>query len=162
MAAVLIYLGRFLVIIVGYAVASIAASLFLNVLLLGAIDFRPEETLPAVISSLLFSVPLVSLFVAYLAFIPAVPAILIGEALGKRDWLFYAIAGAVIAAVVIGFMSGTAETGYGIVSDPSFALAIMASGMCGGIVYWLVSGRSAGSWRSRTGRSSISSGPSGS
>jgi len=162
MAAVLIYLGRFLVIIVGYAIASVAASLFLNLLLLGAIDFRPEESLPAVIASLLFSVPLVSLFVAYLAFVPAVPAILIGEVLGKRDWLFYAIAGAVVAAVVIGFMSGTAETGYDVVSDPAFALAIMASGMCGGIVYWLVSGRSAGRWRNRIERASISSGSSGS
>src|SRR5690606_21874944 len=118
--------------------------------------------LPAVIASLLFSVPLVSLFVAYLAFIPAVPAILLGEALGKRDWLVYAIAGAGVAAVVIGFMNTTADTGYDIVSDPAFALAIMASGMCGGIVYWLVSGRSAGNWRGRIESETTSPGPSGS
>ncbi len=162
MAAVLIYLGRFFIIIVGYAVASVAASVFLNILLLGAINFRPDETLPAVIASMIFSVPLVSLFVAYLAFVPAVPAILIAEVLGKRDWLFYAIAGAIVAAVVIGFMTGTAETGSDMIADPGFALAILASGMCGGIVYWVVCGRSAGRWRDRVERLPISPGPSGS
>ncbi len=43
--------------------------------------------------SFIFSIPFVALFVAYFAFIPAVPAIVIAEILGKRDWLFYALAG---------------------------------------------------------------------
>lgn len=162
MGAVLTYLGRFLVIIVGYAIASLVASLFLNVLLLGAINLRPEETLPVVVGSMFFSVPLVALFVAYFAFIPAAPAILIGEILGKRDWLFYAIAGALIAVAVIGIMSGMAETGNDFVSDPGLALALIAGGIVGGIAYWLIAGRSAGSWSSRIDRQPTSPGPSGS
>ncbi len=162
MAAVLIYLGRFLVIIVGYAIACLAASVFLNVLLFGTINLRPEETLPVVFGSMIFSIPIVALFVAYFAFLPAVPAILIGEGLGKRDWLFYAIAGAIIGAVVIGILSGMAETGQDYVSDPGLALALIASGIVGGIAYWLVTGRSAGNWRDRIDRGPTSPGPSGS
>ncbi len=159
MAAVLVYLGRFFVIIIGYAIACVAASVFLNVLLFGAINLRPEETLPVVVGSMLISGPLVALFVAYFAFLPAVPAILIGEILGKRDWLFYAIAGAIIGAVVIGIMSGMAETGQDYVSDPGLALALIASGMVGGIAYWLVTGRTAGNWRSRLDRRPTSPAP---
>ena len=156
MTAMLVYLGRFLVLIIGYAIASLAASLFLNVLLFSAINPRPEETLPVVVGSMVFSVPFFALFVAYFAFIPAVPAMLLGEVLGKRDWLFYALAGAVVAAVVIGMLTGMAETGQDFVSDPSFALAIIGSGLVGGMAYWLVAGRSAGRWREATDREPIS------
>ncbi len=159
MTATLVYLGRFLVLILGYAIASLAASLFLNVLLFSAINPRPEETLPVVVGSMVFSVPFFALFVAYFAFIPAVPAMLLGEILGKRDWLFYALAGAVVAAVVIGMLTGMAETGQDFVSDPGFALAIIGSGLFGGMAYWLVAGRSAGRWREAIAREPTSPAP---
>ena len=96
--------------------------------------------------SLVFTIPFVALFVAYFAFLPAVVAILAGEIFAKRDWLFYAIAGGVVAAIVIGFIRGTAETGGEAVADVNLALALIGGGMCGGIAYWLVAGRTAGSW----------------
>ena len=161
MAAVFVYLLRFLFIVIGYALAALAASLFLNLLVMSAVDLGHDEPLPVALGSMLFSVPLVALWIAYIAFFPAMLAILLGEMLGKRDWLYYALTGAVAAAIVIGFMTGTSETGHDLAADPGFALAVIASGMFGGIAYWLVAGRSAGAWR-QPGRETTLPGPSGS
>jgi hypothetical protein len=144
---VLAYLFRFIVISIGYAVATLAASAFLNVVTLAWFGFTPEETRMVATGSFVFSIPFVALFVAYFAFIPAVFAIVIGEVTGKRDWLFYALAGAVVALVIIGFSRGGGGTAFAEIADLNFALIVIGSGMCGGIGYWLVAGRSAGGWR---------------
>ncbi len=141
------YLIRFVTIIAGYAVAALAASAFLNLVFLGTAGFTAEEAPAIVAGSFIFSVPFVALFVAYFAFIPSIFAILAGEILGKRDWLYYALAGALIAAIVVGFIRGAAEAGNEAVTDINFALALIGAGMCGGIAYWLVAGRTAGNWR---------------
>ena len=144
---VLAYLFRFIVIIVGYLVAALAASTFLNVVMLAWFGLTPEETRMVATGSFVFSIPFVALFVAYFAFIPSVFAIAIGEAAGKRDWLFHALAGAVVALVVIGFSRSGEGTAFAEIADLNFALAVIGAGMCGGIGYWAVAGRSAGSWR---------------
>lgn len=149
MDRVIAYLFRFAIIIVGYAFASLAASAFLNAVFLGTAGFTAEEAPAVAAGSMIFSIPFVALFVAYFAFIPSAFAILAGELFAKRDWLFYALAGGVIAAVVIGFIRGAAEAGNEAVTDLNFALALIGGGMFGGIAYWLVSGRTAGSWRGR-------------
>jgi hypothetical protein len=156
MNRVLAYLFRFAVIIAGYAVASLAASAFLNVLMLGAHGLIGNKAPPAA-GSLVFSVPFVALFVGYFAFIPSVFAILVSEILAKRDWLFHAMAGAVVSLIIVGFFRGAVETGNEAVTDTNFVLALIAAGMCGGIGYWLVAGRSAGSWRAE--RAAISPAP---
>ena len=134
-------------------VASLAASAFLNILMLGPWASSVAKRATAT-GSLVFSIPFVALFVAYFAFIPAVFAILISEILAKRDWLFYAIAGAVISLVIIGFMRGSVEAGNEAAADTNFVLALIGAGMCGGIGYWLVAGRSAGGWRDLDGATS--------
>jgi hypothetical protein len=157
--SILVYLFRFAVIILGYAVAALAASAFLNLLSIGAVDWRPDE-MPWVAGSVLFTIPVVALVVGYFAFIPAVPAILLAEVLGKRDWLFYAIAGAMVAAVVVGFLwqsswplPDNAYPGQGLapvhpaVGDAGFVLMVIGSGIVGGVAYWLTAGRWAGGWR---------------
>ena len=147
MNRVLAYLFRFIVISIGYAVATLAASAFLNVVTLAWFGFTPEETRMVATGSFVFSIPFVALFVAYFAFIPAVFAIVIGEVTGKRDWLFYALAGAVVALIIIGFSRGGGGAAFAEIADLNFALVVIGSGMCGGIGYWLVAGRSAGNWR---------------
>ncbi|MER8408414.1 MULTISPECIES: hypothetical protein [unclassified Mesorhizobium] len=153
------YLIRFAVILVGYGVASLAASAFLNVMFLASLGLITDETQPAAQASLWFSIPFVALFVAYFAFMPAAIAILVSEILGRRDWLFYALAGAAVAAVFLGFVHQTADANFE-VTNTSVMLAVIGCGMVGGIFYWLSAGRSAGSWR-QIGRP-ISPGPSGS
>ncbi|MER8535787.1 hypothetical protein NKH61_22990 [Mesorhizobium sp. M1005] len=153
------YLIRFAVILVGYGVASLAASAFLNIMFLASLGLITDETQPAAQASLWFSIPFVALFVAYFAFMPAAIAILVSEILGRRDWLFYALAGAVVSAVFLGFVHQTADANFE-VTNTSVMLAVIGCGMVGGIFYWLSAGRSAGSWR-QIGRP-ISPGPSGS
>ena len=140
------YFVRFAVILVGYVVASMAASAFLNILFLAYLGYTPEHPDQMATLSLYFSVPFVALFAAYFAFIPAIVVILIAEVLGRRDWLFYALAGAVVAGVFLGFVHQDADVNFD-VTEINARLAIVGSGMIGGIFYWLSAGRWAGSWR---------------
>jgi hypothetical protein len=160
MSRILVYLGRFAVIIIGYAVAALAASAFIHLLLLGPQDWTPDEASVVVASSLIFSIPLVALFVAYFAFLPSLVAILLAEILSRRDWLFYALAGVAIGAAVLGMrwlvsepsLGGLGEEPAGLdpaLRNPSFFLLAVAAGIVGGLAYWLVAGRFAGYWRTK-------------
>jgi hypothetical protein len=141
---------RCFAILLGYAAASLGASAFLNLIFLGAV-FGPQDA-PAVASSgsLFFSVPFVALFVAYFGFIPAAAIILIAEVLARRDWLFYALGGGVVAAVFIGFLHQAADPDFQI-TGVSPALTVIGAGMVGGICYWLTAGRWAGNWQDELG-----------
>ncbi|MGO4843263.1 hypothetical protein AB4144_64410, partial [Rhizobiaceae sp. 2RAB30] len=55
------YLLRFAAIIFGYAVAVFAASAFLNLLSLGAIDWRQDELPWVVAGSVMVTIPMVAL-----------------------------------------------------------------------------------------------------
>jgi len=154
------YLVRFAMILFGYAVASLAASAFLNVLFLASLGYTPDHTHATATASLYFSIPLVALFVAYFAFLPAVIVILLAEILGRRDWLYYALAGAVVAAVFLGLVDHAPDSTFA-VTDTSAIMAVIGGGMVGGIFYWLSAGRWAGSWW-KDENASISPGPSGS
>ena len=140
MRRIIAYLVRFAVILAGYIVGSLAASAFLNALFLGHFGYALEPGHPTIAPALYFSVPFVALFVAYFAFI------LIAEVLGRRDWLFYALGGAVVAVVFLGFAHRIGDSDFD-VTDNSVRLALIGSGMVSGIFYWLFAGRWAGSWR---------------
>ena len=146
MSRLVAYLIRFAVILFGYLVASLAASAFLNIMFLASLGYTPEHAQTPATASLYFSIPFVALFVAYFAFMPAAVVILISEILSRRDWLFYALSGAVVAAVFLGFVHQTADANFD-VTDTSAIAAVIGCGMVGGIFYWLSAGRWAGSWR---------------
>ena len=74
-----------------------------------SLGFTADEAPAVVMGSIVFSIPFVALFVAYFAFLPSIPAILLSEILGKRDWLYHAISGAVVALVVVAFFRGAAD-----------------------------------------------------
>ena len=166
MSRVLIYLGRCIIIIIGYAVAALATSAFLNMVTLGALGWNGDEA-PIVTGSLVFSIPFIALFIAYFAFIPSAGAILVAEIFSKRDWLYYAVAGGIVAVAVLGFFWHASNEMYQVsgaldlpsqledtrsaISDPRLASLAVGAGMVGGIAYWLAAGRLAGSWRKRVG-----------
>ena len=146
----LVYVGKFAHMVLGYVTASLAASAFLNLVFLGSVGLDAQEArLVATGGSLVFSIPFVALFVAYFAFVPAIVAMLLAELLGKRDWLFYALAGAAVALAVVGFVYQTHDP----LLDLDVALvplSMIGSGLVGGIAYWFVTGRFAGEWRADT------------
>ncbi|MEI9429933.1 hypothetical protein [Mesorhizobium sp. Cs1299R1N3] len=154
------YIVRFAVILFGYAVASLAASAFLNILFLASLGYAPAQADPAATASLYFSIPFVALFVAYFGFAPAAIIILIAEILGRRDWLFYALAGALVAGVFLGLVDNIRDSVFA-VTETSAIMAVLGGGMVGGIFYWLSAGRWAGSWR-KDEKAPTSPGPSGS
>ncbi|MBZ9737845.1 MULTISPECIES: hypothetical protein [unclassified Mesorhizobium] len=154
------YIVRLAIILFGYAVASLAASAFLNILFLASLGYVPAQAHPAATASLYFSIPFVALFVAYFAFMPAAVVILIAEILGRRDWLFYALAGAVVAGVFLGLVDNLRDSPFA-VTEATAIMAVIGGGMVGGIFYWLSAGRWAGSWW-KTEKAPTSPGPSGS
>lgn len=82
--------------------------------------------------------------VGYVAFFPALLVIFYAEITKRRDWLFYALAGGIIAAfapfLIAVILQPAGQSPF------DFAFMTTASGMIGGIVYWLFAGRSAGNW----------------
>ncbi|MCR9136813.1 MAG: hypothetical protein NXI27_12500 [Alphaproteobacteria bacterium] len=82
--------------------------------------------------------------VGYVAFFPALLVIFYAELTKRRDWLFYALAGGIIAAAAPFLVAVILQPAKQ--SQLDFALMMTAAGMMGGIVYWLVAGRSAGHW----------------
>ena len=172
MSRLLIYIGRFAVILVGYGVAALAASAFLHLMALAAAGLQPGEAPPLFLHSLAFSIPFVALFVSYFAFLPAGAAIIVSEVLGLKSWLFHALAGAAVglAVAALFWQSPMAFETVGELSEPTletprFVASLIGSGIVGGLAYWLCAGRSAGDWFAAAGSrrdKPTSSGPSGS
>jgi hypothetical protein len=144
---VLVLLGRCILVLFGYVFGALAASAFLNLVIIGLLDFTPEELPWALTGSTLVSVPFVAMVIANVAFVPAMAAILIAEILGKRDWLFHTLAGAVVAAIVAGFLGQDSIEGGRAIADPYFTVVLIGGGLVGGIAYWTIAGRYAGAWR---------------
>jgi mannose/fructose/N-acetylgalactosamine-specific phosphotransferase system component IIC len=148
LSRVLIYLGKFAHMVLGYAAASLAAGAFLNVVFLGFTELIAPDMPPEVATgTMIVTLPVTALIVAYFAFVPAIIAMLLTELLGKRDWLFYALAGGFVALVLVvqGYQSGDADFArYG---EPLVPVYMIGAGLVGGIAYWFVTGRFAGALR---------------
>jgi len=148
MGAVLGFLLRCFVILAGYAAASLAASAFLHVVFFAWAGFEPKDAPMLTAGSFIFSIPFIALFVAYFAFVPSVGVILVAEVLSRRDWLFYALGGAVVAAVFLAFLHRAADPDFEVAGSGPM-LAVVGGGIVGGFFYWLCAGRRAGGWHGR-------------
>lgn len=80
----------------------------------------------------------------YVAFFPAILIILFAEFTKRRGWLFYTVAGGIIAAALP--YAARSITGPEPSGAADFAVMSLAAGMIGGAVYWLIAGRGAGNW----------------
>ncbi|GAB1580558.1 hypothetical protein [Phyllobacterium phragmitis] len=141
---VLYYLARFALIVLGYCCAVIGAGFFLNALILAALGVLPNDPDQGFLPGLLVSSPFMGILIGYFAFFPSLIAIAWGELTAKRDWLFYAIAGLIIAVVLAayGFNAGIPEA-----RDPVMVASAAGAGVVAGFIYWLIAGRSAGRYR---------------
>ncbi len=161
MSVMIRLLVRFAVILVGYAVSCLAVSAFLHLTFIGLQDLAAPET-QATIAALAFTVPFTALFVAYFALLPSAVAIGLAEFFARRDWLTYALAGAVVGlAVAAMFWRASLPIAEGIQfddpgmaaaptrNDPPFVALLTGGGIVGGLAFWLTAGRWAGGWRRR-------------
>lgn len=134
---------RFIAIGFGYLIACLGAGIA-YVFLSGLI--RPEDfgRVPGIeiTFTLIVGVIGVSSVFGRAALLPALLAIGILEITHRRDWLYFGIGGLMIGAAT-GAVAMTNSAGEAI----AWPLAVAAvSGAVGGSVYWLITGRSSGSW----------------
>ena len=151
---------RFDLIVQGYALACLAASAAIGVVIVARGVLVPLPK-PLDFAELLAGAVLMTTFalmyVPILALLPAIAVILLVEIYGVRSPVLYAIFGGVtglvpiaVCAVLSYLASGTAKAFFvgsapiGTAATQIIAIAGLP-GMCGGLVYWMVAGRSAGS-----------------
>lgn len=163
MTSVFAVLGRFALIILGYCAACLAGSAFIHLLFLGSAGFTADEAPLVVAGSFIFSIPFVALFVAYFAFLPSLAVIIAAELLARRDWLFHALAGGLVGAIIVAMFWGAATPVPGLelppgevpmdetLASPRFIGLMVGAGIVAGLAYWLVAGRFSGNWRQSLG-----------
>jgi len=150
---------RLFAMLAGYALAALAASAFLHLvawpLLGGELGPPPWE----LAGGLALSLPVVGIFCAYSAFVPALVLIGLSEWFGWRSWLYHALAGGAAAFGALMLMWQAASVMHGIemnldgsgdrplMAEPQLMLVAVAAGMVAGLVYWFVAGSRAGAWR---------------
>jgi hypothetical protein len=139
-------ISRLFVVVVGYLLACIAASI---VLTLGTLtpnwDQMVPEGMPTV--AIWAVVGLGAAIIGGTAILPALLLIAITEGFAWRSVVLYGVLGGVLA---LALTYGIDFAGY--VRGPDSMLAhenevLAASGIAGGLVYWLFAGRKAGSWK---------------
>lgn len=82
------------------------------------------------------------------SFIPAVIIIILAEARGYRELLFYCVAGALIGLAAAG-ATVPFSSSSGLPEMSIWIAATTGAGIVGGFVYWLLAGRNAGRLLSR-------------
>jgi hypothetical protein len=158
MNQILALIGRLFAILIGYAVATFAASAFLHLVWSRGADLGGDPS-GFVVGSIAVSTAILAVMFANFAFFPAAIVIGISEIAGWRDWLAYAVAGAAVAILVTAagrygidgtvFIEppGPPRPREGLSGGPAAFAETVAAGLVGGIAYWLVAGRGAGNWR---------------
>jgi hypothetical protein len=135
---------QFFLALFGFWLASLAAA---AVLVLGAA--APELPPPDSLGILTIFILIVSAFVVAFSFVPSLVVVLLAETFGLRSILFHAAAGALVAlfcGYTLGFIEPMPRFDWDIPLSTNLEL-MAAAGIAGGFVYWLVAGRTSGTWR---------------
>ena len=138
--------ARLMMVIIAYILACVAASIVLTI---GTLTPEWDDlTSLGLQSAALWSVVGVgAAIIAIIAMLPALLVIALAEGFAWRSILVYGALGGVLA---LALTYGLDFAGY--VGEPDSTLArerevLAASGIAGGLVYWLFAGRKAGSWK---------------
>jgi hypothetical protein len=74
--------------------------------------------------------------------LPALVAVVAGEVLKLRSWMYYVLAGGA-ALAVIPLLVGTRNADAQAVAGSQYMAIFLTAGFAGGLVYWLLAGRNA-------------------
>jgi putative copper export protein len=137
---------RILMVIVAYVLACIAASLVLTI---GTLAPQWEQIAsPDIPSVVLWSVVGVgTAIIAIVALLPSFLVIALAEGFAWRSVVLYGALGGVLA---LALTYGIDFAGYARGPNGAFAHereVLAASGIAGGLVYWVFAGRKAGLWK---------------
>jgi hypothetical protein len=140
---------RFILVPLGSAAAVVAAGAVIIIAhrnaLVALLDTDPQAQQDYLIA-LLLGGPLLAVLLsmwAFHAFVPAAIGILISEALAIRSWLFHAANGG-LSAWLGWVLTQDIRNEYRFLAEPRI---LAAAGLLAGLVYWLVSGWTAGFWK---------------
>ena len=141
-------LGRIIVIIFALIVASMAAGVALAIGIV-APDWATMDSDPVERVSFFFVSFFATSFVGAVAMAPTFMLIALGEALRIRSFIYYGVAGALVGlASYFGSNITMQLENTTDISPVGHALQLAAAaGIIGSVVYWLIAGRKAGSWR---------------
>lgn len=140
---------RFILVPLG-AVAAIAAGMAVIVIahhnaLAALVEADPQAQQEYVIA-LMFAGPLLVLLLsmwAFNTFVPAAIGVVISEALAVRSWTYHAANGG-IAAWLGWALTQDIQEEYRFLTEPRI---LIAAGLLGGLVYWIIAGWTAGFWK---------------
>src|SRR5271163_2003182 len=139
-------IGRLLLMMFAYALACVAASF---VFTMGALNPHWDDVAAAGLppAAIWAIVAVGAPIIGTVAFLPALLIVAVAEGFAWRSVLLYAAVGGALALALSYGMDLTGE-----MSEPPTYFArerevLAASGIAGGLVYWLVAGRRAGSWK---------------
>jgi hypothetical protein len=140
--------GRILVILFAFLVASITAAIVLTVGML-ARDWNDLLALGLETGSLSVVIGLGAVVITGFALVPVLLVVAIAEGFALRSVLFYTGAGLVMALF---FSYGLAEQATASTLFDREREIMAGAGIAGGFVYWVLAGRNAGKWRETTAR----------
>lgn len=144
MIAFFAYIKRLIVILCGFTLASIAASVFFVVVGVmpegGGIDGSSIEIILNFLGSVLFFTIAVAAFSSMLLMVPAFILAIMSEYFCWNGLLFHGVSGAIFGGAATGLwhMSRTVE------GESHLVLVGTAAGIIGACVYWWVAGRNSG------------------
>ncbi len=151
MRPLLSFFGQFVLICLGYVLATFAVGMFAW----AAVDrLVGEEAVVSVAThgtggtaplAVAFGIT-ATLAAGTIGFFPAVVAIAFAEAFGVRSVFFYMLAAVAVAVLLAAPVDVFAD---GIPPEAAPVPFLIGCGAVGGVVYWLVAGRRAGCWRER-------------
>ena len=129
---------------IGYLLACTAAAIVFTLGTLSAANNELIAQIPSV--ALWWLIGLEAAIMAALAILPALLIIALAEGFAWRSVILYGVLGGVLA-LALGY--GIDFAGY--LGGPNSIVAherevLAASGIAGGLTYWLVAGRNAGTW----------------
>ncbi len=137
---------RILMVIVGYVLACVAASIVLTIGTLSPQwdDFASSGLPPAAVWAI---VAVGAPIIAAVAMMPVALVIALAEGFAWRSIVVYAALGGALALALSYGIDLTGDTG-----EPETYFAherevLAAAGITGGLVYWLFAGRRAGAWK---------------
>jgi len=140
--------GRLLWVILSFLLACVAAG---TVTTLGFVlpELSQAALVPAWSDATCWAIALTAALIAGYAFIPAMLLISLAEGFRLRSFVFYSIAGAVTALLLAASTGGGSGTALPQVPLGHDREVLLASGIAGGLIYWALAGRNAGTWRRR-------------
>jgi hypothetical protein len=141
-------IGRIIIIFFAVILASLAAGIALAIGII-APDWATMDTDPVERVSFFVVAFFASSFVGAVAILPALVVIAVAEAMRLRSFLYYGVAGAVVglAAYFGTDVSVRLENTTDVTPVGHVLQLAAAAGIIGGIVYWMIAGRTAGAWR---------------